>query len=405
MKVHITLLGKEVLPIYYPIKKYTPDVVYIIGTKQNKELAERLQKIFTTCNEPNLRGIIPMVQQCYIIYVDAFDVRSTREECEKIHAEYKHQENVDFMYNLTGGTKIMALAAFAVGQKEEAEIVYTDSKNLKYLSRDAQDEPLDCDLVSDEIFALHGQIFSERELFDMNVMQSSIDAALKVRQFRSDNYYLYDKIREELQVAKQMSGNYPNSLNLSNGCVFKCPTSSSHSGLRTLTITDGMRNQTLLEIKCKDPKEMLLDGKWWEILVAKSVCDLNIKYSQNYRIWMNVKFKPIKNNSTADDKNEVDILVNIGNTLLFVECKSGKFDQNNIYKLRSVKDTYGGEKSKAVLISSHLVDTKSDIWEKAKENRVDIIAPSKKQQDANEQFMDEILPKSLKALIDSLTLM
>lgn len=400
MKVHVTLLGKEVLPIYYPIKMFNPDIVYIIGTEQNKELAERLQNIFIKKQEPELEKVRPQVKDCHIFYVDAFNVQSTREACEKIHEKYRQQKDVSFMYNLTGGTKIMALAAFGVGQKENAEIIYTDSKNLKYLYSDASDKPLNCALISDEIFALHGQIFSKRELFDLNVMKSTIEAALKVKDFRSDYFYIYSELRECLLKEKETSGSFPNEYR-SNGYIFSCPPKKSRNlSLRKLTIGDGGDNE-YLNIQCQNPKELLLDGKWWEVLVAKSVFDLN----PDYRIWQNVKFKPIKNNSSIDEKNEVDILVNIGNTLLFIECKSGKFDQNNIYKLRAVKDTYGGEKSKAVLVSSHPIDPKSDLWEKAKELRVDIIAPTLKQGEANNEFLTKTLLSKLKVIIDSLKLM
>lgn len=400
MNVHITLLGKEVLPIYYPIKMFNPDMVYIIGTEQNKELAERLRNLFIKRQKEELEKVKPQVKDCIIIYVDAFDVQATREVCENIHGKYRQQKDVGFMYNLTGGTKIMALAAFGVGQKENAEIIYTDSKKLKYLYPDVFDKPLNCALISDEIFALHGQIFSERELFDPNVMKSTIEAALRVKDFRNDCFYLYSELRECLLKEKEIYGFFPNEYH-SNNYIFRCPPKKSkNSSLRNLTITDE-DNHVYLDIRSKNPKELLLDGKWWEVLVAKSVYDLNC----NYRIWQNVKFKSIKNTFSSDDKNEVDILVNIGNTLLFIECKTGKFDQNNIYKLRAVKDTYGGEKSKAVLVSSHPVDPKSDLWDKAKELRVDIIAPSPKKGDANDEFLTKTLLSKLKAIIESLKLM
>ena len=84
-----------------------------------------------------------------------------------------------------------------------------------------------------------------------------------------------------------------------------------------------------------------------------------------------------KNKSDAPestkDKNEIDILVNLGTTFVMIECKSGNLMQNEIYKMDYVRNTYGSDKSKSVLVSFYPV--KNDLKEKAKDSQIDIICP------------------------------
>ena len=93
-------------------------------------------------------------------------------------------------------------------------------------------------------------------------------------------------------------------------------------------------------------------------------------------IWTSVRFEP-NSRMQRNDKNEIDVLVNIGNALLFVECKSGSFTQDNIYKLGSVFRTYGSYKSKGVIVSYRKSVIKPDLLEKAKEERVALVVPNR----------------------------
>ena len=60
----------------------------------------------------------------------------------------------------------------------------------------------------------------------------------------------------------------------------------------------------------------------------------------------------IKSNSNIKlDKNEIDILINTGQKILFIECKSGIVLQSDINKMRAISKFYGGISSKSILVS------------------------------------------------------
>lgn len=71
MNILITLLGGEALPLYYPIKQFKPDVVYIISTSRTEEIAERLKSLLSTKQEGELGELIPVIKTVKYIETDA----------------------------------------------------------------------------------------------------------------------------------------------------------------------------------------------------------------------------------------------------------------------------------------------------------------------------------------------
>lgn len=94
-----------------------------------------------------------------------------------------------------------------------------------------------------------------------------------------------------------------------------------------------------------------------------------------YEIWTSVTFQPRDDSLRNLDKNEIDILVNIGNKFLFVECKSGYVTQDNINKMGIIRQNYGSDKSYSVLVSYYPIST--DIGEKAREAKLNVICGKK----------------------------
>lgn len=406
MNVHITLLGKELLPLYYPVKQYKPEIVYIIGTKQNKEQTKRLVGLLTQKQEGVLAEEIPHLKKVSFIETDAYDFEATYRACMKIHENHSDLSSDSFMYNLTGGTKIMALAAFAVASDMGSKAIYTDSASIKIISKEqVKDIPLDCRLILHEIVALQGQKLLEAVKYDRQSKVQEVAAAQEICNFIRNRRDVYNYIRQWLDNYQWENGDtIPNHFacrGVRDVFVFHCG-QRNKSGYRTLTITNNDREE-LLKISCEDPKALLLRGMWWEVLVAASISSV----SKEYVVWQNVKFKQVKDPEGNMVKNEIDILVNIGNKLLFVECKSGKFDSANLHKCGTVKSTYGGEKSKVILVSAapaDSIDSKSLLHENASDNSVSIISPSPKQGYAADVFLSRSLPDKVREIINALPL-
>ena len=407
MNIHITLLGKEILPLYYPIKQYRPDIVYIIGTGQNRDIAKRLAILLTQKQVGELGNTMPHLKEVKFIETGAYDFEATLRTCMKIHEIHSDVGSNAFMYNLTGGTKIMALAAFAVANSQGSQIIYTDSTTIKIIStNEVKDTPLDCHLILHEIVALQGQKLLTAARYDRQDKIQEVAVARKICDFIRNRREVYSCIRQWVDNYHRSNGDtIPNTFSCAGteGCRFTLRCGQKNKlGDRTLTIVSS-RNEELLKITCRDPKSLLLKGMWWEILVADAISSI----SDNYTVWQNVKFKQVKDPEGNAVKNEIDILVNIGNKLLLVECKSGKFDSANLHKCRTVKSTYGGEKSKMILVSASpfdSIDSKSLLHENAADNSIPIISPTPKQGYASDTFLSKLLPDKVREIIKALSL-
>ena len=59
---------------------------------------------------------------------------------------------------------------------------------------------------------------------------------------------------------------------------------------------------------------------------------------------------------SADVANEIDVMIMKDLTPIFVSCKNGGFDANELYKLSVVAERFGGKYARKVLIASQSVD-------------------------------------------------
>ena len=61
--------------------------------------------------------------------------------------------------------------------------------------------------------------------------------------------------------------------------------------------------------------------------------------------------------NACDTQNEIDVIMMHGLTPVFVSCKNGTVDMNELYKLNTVAERFGGAYSKKVLIATALDDS------------------------------------------------
>lgn len=341
-KVHITLLGKEPLPVFYPIVEFHQKIVYLIGTEENKDIALSIGRVLSYL------GIY--YKSCEVA---AYDILDTCRVCDEIHDKYAKDD--EFLYNITGGTKPMAIGALITAKKHGSEIIYTNgSKCIDINTYESVD--LQCKLDSEVLFIMQGQQIKEMENYAGNPMK--ILAAKKIMDLIVNDNKVYKDLSEYKEI-----------------CAGNVPKNFSHKKIRYANdnghIVVEYEGATVLDVDFEDSDKLLFEGRWWETLVADALS----KWSNGrFEILQNVKFKNKSDASeSTKDKNEIDILVNLGTTFVMIECKSGNLTQNEIYKMDYVRNTYGSDKSKSVLVSFYPV--KNDLREKAKDSQIDIICP------------------------------
>jgi len=135
-------------------------------------------------------------------------------------------------------------------------------------------------------------------------------------------------------------------------------------GLRQHTIDFSMTLIRKSEVPLMNSRNLFFNASWWELIVAKEIS--RWPKAKELLIHCELPFKTV----AGVTKNEIDVLINLGGKLIFVECKSGNVKQEDINKMKVVKDTYGGVISKSILVSRF--KPSASIVEKCKEVNIDI---------------------------------
>lgn len=107
-------------------------------------------------------------------------------------------------------------------------------------------------------------------------------------------------------------------------------------------------------------EHIVLNTGWFELYVARLI-------SQIYDakdIRMNCIFRNMRNLP----KNEIDIIVNTGSKLIFVECKTQIFNTTDVDKFRSAVRNYGGLGSKPLFVTNSQM--KPEGLEKCNDHRI-----------------------------------
>lgn len=364
--VHVTLLGKEALPVFYPIVSFKCKIIYVLGTKESQSSYSGLKSVceYIGC-------------EIHFIEVDPMDIPTIMQACEDVHSKYPAETK--FQYNITGATKTMCIGAFIVAKKHDADIIYTDAKT--YLDMNTfKKYPLEDKLDSKLIFMIQRQKLKSYAIWDNHGEGEKVTISNKIHDFIVKYNSVYKNLSDRFRKLDYIPNEYKvNSINY-----------SFYDG--ELEITQNER--TLLHVNNNISKKLLFEGRWWECLVA----DAMSKWSDDrFEIWNDVVFDIVDNQKYNADKNEVDILINIGNTFVFVECKSGAITQNELYKLDSVKQTYGSKKSKSVLVS--FWPLKEDLKQKADDLQISVIAPDHR----FGKILDRI-PSEMNKIIERLTI-
>lgn len=343
MKNHITLVGKAPLPIYYALREFGSDNVFFICTEDTEYVAEKVIR--------SLPGSI----QCFKYIVDPYHPIEIAEACKRIHHEYKGE----FLYNLTGGTKSMAFAAFNVAKDNNSQAIYITSQNEVMSLNDYQVKPLESRLTNQEIINLSGNKILNYEEFS-DFPDEYVEGANLVYNFITKYKNIYSRFRREIYF---YSNDYDLRL-IPDQIILEYTNWMFKKEENGFSIWQG--KSCVLNLPFDNASLLLFCGRWWEMIVSEHI-DLWNK-EKNKEIWQNVIFN-FKSTSDQDRvKNEVDILINNDTKLIFIECKSGRVSQEDIYKINTVRETYGGGMSHSVLVSFNRIP--EDIEEKCVESQI-----------------------------------
>jgi len=346
MKHQIILLGKDISSVYHGIKEFSPDYIHLLYTEATRGIADTMFPLLPSS-----------ILKCAYL-TDPYDGNKVMEICRIIHNEYKGE----FIYHLSEGTKPMALAAFQVAKEKECRAFYlTQLGELVWLDT-FEIKTMNSALDNEEIIKLSGNILSNYHDIK-NLQEEDINTAKQIKRFIENYPQEHARIMKFFGVIchRQIS-HLPSSKLLTNELRFKI----INGGLLFT-----QKRQILLRTSNPNALYLYFKGSWWETLVAHQVRVWTERKDNPPEAWQNVLFQTDSENTQS--KNEIDVLVNNKQKLIFIECKSGQVTQNDIYKIDGVRETYGGDISRAVLASYYPVE--HYLLEKCKDLQINVFAP------------------------------
>lgn len=336
--IHMCLVSSQPIPNLIPINmnELRPRKVALLVSSDMQIQAERLERI--------IRGMGIKVIKYDIA---PYDLESARDTCMNILAQF---ENEEVILNITGGTKIMALAAFEVFREMEKTIIYVDTQNksIQVLSPKSQ-SITSKGLVKVKVYL---------EAYGQNVIKDRTNPERAKLHEPAINSLVqnFDKFRNAIKTLNK----YAAPLRRARTFPLQVPIAEQDRqtpGFNELAALfqehqiinlkdNGMEFTDLADVE-------FASGGWLEEYVFYVASKLPIT---DLRMGIEVKWDQ---RGPKPPENEYDVLFTHNNRLYLVECKTKRFegsdreDFNNdlIYKLESLKDAAGGLYGNGMLVS------------------------------------------------------
>ncbi|MFN4110763.1 MAG: Card1-like endonuclease domain-containing protein [Ignavibacteria bacterium] len=313
MNIIFCLVSRQTMPNVLPVLMYKPEKVVLFETPEESQSAENLYHLFKNKN----------IQVERVRKLNAYDFGNLKQ----IIRDYLEKEN-NVALNITGGTKLMALAAYEAFKQSSKQIFYCDTehKQIIHIFPDYNYEKLVTSLSIEEYLESYGyKIISKKDDSDAKLYFQLFD-------FINNNNLLRSFIKFFSQIRKQIQ--------------FSNPKFSYHSPDKQFSF---IKEYDKYIIRYKNSNQIVINssnfkiGDWLEYYVYYQV-----KKKYNLIPYLNVK---IQNNNV---ENEIDLLFIKDYKLYLISCKSGRSNnQYDLYQLETLRTVTSGTFGKGVFITAN----------------------------------------------------
>lgn len=329
MKVHITLVGRQAAPVYHGIVATRPDKVVLVYSNDTLHVLNRLTSNLT----------IP-IQTIPLHPTDAKEILATAQKLAKQYIDD------DVTVNISSGLKSWShLFGITFQPLPNAHVVYMDQNNIlwDYKNMTSRD---DYQFDMDTLFKLYGNPLKHYRPF-IDYTEEDSNAAQTIESMRKYNHAQFNELtalltKEQENIIKQNK----------QGKLISSDKTAYIEWNKTdnwVKLSLSNREHRLREEVIQSPNVMNLvfNSGWFEYKVAQTLS----QWRHSKEIRLNCLF-PLPLNNTYT-KNEIDIIVNTGRKLLFVECKTNISSALDIDKFRTAVSNYGGQGSKALFVTNN----------------------------------------------------
>lgn len=328
-KIHITLIGGQLAPVYIGICAAKPDKIVYVYSSVSKKQMDVIQKEIDIESES--------------IRFEETAPKHILNAVNNLADQYKDDE---VTINISSGLKSWAyFFSICFYNKPNASIIYIDQNNIVWdYKKMIGSQNFSFDMHTH--FKLYGNPIENNYRKFEDYTDKDKEVARQLEEIRKVNYADFNEL---LSVLSDKNKN-----------ILKNTKSNRFDLNRSLSYVEWNKGDASTEpyvkiclLKKDVPHEYILSSPhvieltfntgWFEYKVAEILS----KWNKCKEICMNCFF-PFRHNVA---KNEVDIIINTGTKPLFVECKTQIQNTTDIDKFASVIKNYGGMGSKGIFIT------------------------------------------------------
>lgn len=374
-KIHIALVGGQTYPVYLGIAETSPDKVILVHSTSSLAEAQRIAAEFEGS------GIPFSFEQC-----DPVNVKLVLEKTRELSEAMGDEDQ--FIINLTSGTKVWSILFHeAFETKPHVQFIYVDQSCSIYdLSNgdSRQGDMLDTDLV----FRLNDtRAVSYMEFNDLT--DEDLDAIRTIRSLHMFNWNDFTGLTVDNTPEKKKKFARPSDTYTHNGSSI---TWDRETNIITIELKNKDRNgmPKVETLSSEHIFDLVFNAGWFEAEVARHLS----QWIHSHEVRLSVEF-PYKE---GNPKNEIDVIVNTGNRLLFVECKTIIHTLTDLDKFSKAVRNYGGTGCHALFVSYGSMSPRAE--EKCRDNGIIPFSFRDALLAASEEERPFAIQKSLHQLLD-----
>ncbi len=315
--------------------------------------------------------------------------------CEKLNSVI--DKNEDCVFDLTGGKELVLAAMGKVSERRKIPIVQFNVRNGKFIRVSRCDELDEPDIVSvtiaesialnggmlmNESVAGYGFSLTEDFLSDLEIIWQI--SRKNCRSWNRQSVVLSgfegvgridDNLRLEVDISYAERRNYDTYFDID----------IMRELLENELISDYKFENSVLSFRYKNEQVhncILKAGNILELYVFSLLREIEAESPGTYgdiRMGVVTDWDGIIHDAASgaiDTKNEIDIMATHGMTPVFISCKNGEVNKDDIYELAAVAKRLGGEYSKKILAATFVSkdeDKKKYIKQRAIDLNVEIL--------------------------------
>ena len=315
-KVYIALVGGQNYPIYIGAKDVQADVTVFICSNESEQDTKLLIEEL---------GIEPHILKVYAKNYEK--IKKKAAQCFEAYKDYK-----EIVFNLTGGPKLWTIPFYdAFKDNVNTTFIYVSQNcriwNLK--TKESHFYPFD---MRAQFRLKNNPLANYNEFSDYT--EEDFEAIKQIRQLRQFSIPEFNALTDG--YAKH---NHKTSYISPGGSVLEWDKEKKSFHI----VLKGKKASKEEVLSSPHIFSLLLHAGWFELEVAQ----LLNGWDKAEDILMNCIFRAQNN----VPKNEIDIIVQTANKLIFVECKIQIFESTMIDKFASAVKNYGGIGSKGLFVT------------------------------------------------------